>query len=344
MRVILVSPWRETDPRTVRGAPDQAFLVDAMRKRGWEVKLVRPSAMGSGLLRIALLWPEVTFNLIAIPAKSLGLGADLVICMDGKALPGAWLAALLRGAKLAKFQHGIKDFRARRNRLVANWINADVILNYLGPGLLFAVEDGSGAHDLAARLRKVVKLYPAHSGVCDSSDRNATFAFVGRLHRIKGAGRFLEMARLVKKELPDARCLVIGAGPLSDEFTRSGLCEMTGEIPHRDVAGRLQGARVLCATSPYGNFTLPVVEAMALGVVPVVFGVAATARLLRQAGVSVRPGDVRAMAREVVRLLSDDGHFREASARALERAAELPSWDARMGLTLDALEGLCSDS
>ncbi len=347
-RAFFVSCWEETDPETVRGAPDQAYLVRGMLRKGWEVVRVVPVEFRlPPFLRLAFFGLEIALNALVIPCRGFSLSRrfgrpSLVLCMDGKLAPGALVLSWLTGARLAKFQHGIKDYLVRRNRFMGFLLNPDVPLNYWLPGLLFAVEDGSGAWALGKRRKNFVRLLQARPAGASQVQRETAFIFCGRLHRIKGADRFIRVARRVKELFPSAVCLVVGGGPMSEDFTKEPWIKMLGELPHREAIQQIARSRVLSATAPYGNFTLPVLEAMSAGTVPVVFGIGWTDEMIRDAGVVVAPFDEEAMAQEVARLLSDDEFFLEKSQRATLRAGEFPDWEKRTNGVIETLEALCS--
>lgn len=350
IRIFLVSPWGESDPLEVKGAPDVAYLVQGMRGKGWDVRRVAPVEFClPPAPRLIFLSLEILLNLLVVSWMGLSLSRkfgkpSLVICLDGKLVPGAAILSSLTRSGFAKFQHGIKDYLTRKNRFLAFLLNPDVILNYRTRGRLFAIEDGSGAWELGKKKRDMIKLTQARPVRVPDVPKEKIFAFCGRLHGIKGAASFLRVARLVKERVPSAGCLVIGTGPLVREFRKEAWINLLGELPHNEAISQLSRARALCATSPYGNFTLPVLEAMSSGTVPVAFGVGWTREMIRDAGIVVPHLDEKAMAHEVARLLEDDEFFREKSRAALERAGEFPTWEQRTGEILDLLEALCSPS
>ncbi len=347
-RIFLVSPWDETDPDSVRGAPDQAYLVRGMVGKGWKVMRVAPAEFHlPPLLRLIFFGLEIVLNALVVPTRGLCLSRRfgrpwLIVCLDGKLAPGALVLSWLTGAKLLRFQHGIKDYLTRKNRLMGFLINPDVPLNYWLPGTLLGVEDGSGSWALGDKRKGFIRLAQARPGSVPDVRKERIFVFCGRLHRIKGADRFLRVARRVRELVPSAGCLVIGEGPLSDDFRRESWIELIGELPHRDAVKQIARARALCATAPYGNFTLPALEAMSAGTVPVVFGVGWTEEMIRNAGIVVPPFDEEKMAQEVARLLVDDEFFLEMSRRAKKRAGEFPTWEERTDGVIETLEALCS--
>ncbi len=335
MRVVVISPWTEDDPETVVGAPDQARLIAAMRAKNWDVILLKPKQLEDfGPLR-PLFWAlEILLNAISLPLMIRKYRPELVLSMDGKASPGAWLAAKTHKACFAAFQHGVKDFF---KGITGKLKNPDVIANSVLPAAVFWVEDGSGAWRLAKE--KDAKLMPGWDRVLQEPDnRPKSFGFVGRAHRIKGTEAFARVAELVLKELPDAKCLVFGPGHEKGVLARWS----QGSFPQREAPDHMKRLRVLCSTNPYGNFTLPVVEAMSQGVVPVVFDPGDTGQLIRDAGVLVPAGDTQAMASQVVAILKDDALFKQKSQACLARVKQIPDWNSRLKTTVDRLEGLCS--
>ncbi|MEO0248209.1 MAG: glycosyltransferase family 4 protein [candidate division WOR-3 bacterium] len=349
-RVFLVSPWDETDPDEVRGAPDQAYLVRGITGKCWKVISVAPVEFRlPPLLRLMFFGLEIGLNALVVPIRGLCLfrrfgKPSLVICLDGKLAPGALVLSFLTGVRLVRFQHGIKDYLTRKNRFMGFLLNPDVPLNYWLPGPLFAVEDGSGAWALGEKRKVFIKLTQARPEPVPDVQKERAFVFCGRLHRIKGANRFIRVARRVRELVPSAVCVVIGAGPLSDDFGKESWIEMMGDLTHHKAIQQIARARVLCATAPYGNFTLPVLEAMSAGTVPVVFGIGWTGYMIRDAGVLISPFDEEAMAQGIARLLLDEEFFLEMSRRAIDRAKEFPSWQERTDGVIETLEALCSRS
>jgi glycosyltransferase involved in cell wall biosynthesis len=97
---------------------------------------------------------------------------------------------------------------------------------------------------------------------------------VGRLERYKGQRRLIEALPIVHQHVPDARLLLVGAGPDEDALRASamrlGVAEQVQvtSLPPSDreaMARVLGGARVFALLSDYEAHPLAVMEAVALG-------------------------------------------------------------------------------
>jgi glycosyltransferase involved in cell wall biosynthesis len=143
-------------------------------------------------------------------------------------------------------------------------------------------------------------------------------AFVGRLHPIKGAGRFLEMIRALRPAFPSARFLIVGKGDLEESLRRRageiGAEEaviFAGEVGHDAVPDYLGASDILVVPSVSEAGGLSCLEGMAAGKAVVAQKVGGLAALLRDGenGLLVDPGNeesvVGAFAAAVGRLIGD---------------------------------------
>ena len=110
-----------------------------------------------------------------------------------------------------------------------------------------------------------------------------------------------------------------------------------GFVSDDDLMTLYRCARVVVAPSSYEGFGLPVLEAMQLGA-PVI---AARASSLPEAGgdaaAYVEPDDDAGLARETVRVLTDDAVYATMHAASLAQSARF-SWDETARLTLAAFD------
>jgi glycosyltransferase involved in cell wall biosynthesis len=151
--------------------------------------------------------------------------------------------------------------------------------------------------------------------------------FVGRLAPQKRLDHLVEAFRLVVDELPHARLDVHGDGAeRADLEARVAAAGLAGNVrllgftrtPQRAFAS----AAVAVMTSLYEGLPLTLTEGMAVGTPFVAYDVDyGPAEVIRDGvdGVLVPPGDVRGLAREIVRVMSDP----EYAARLRERAVEV---------------------
>jgi len=153
--------------------------------------------------------------------------------------------------------------------------------------------------------------------------------WAGRFTHVKGPDVFVEAAARIAAGLPEAGFVLAGDGELRAETERRaeelGLANRCRFPGHRDdVAGLLNACDVFVLTSRNEGQGLAVVEAMACGTPVVATDVAGVGEVLLdgRAGVLARPGDPRAVADAVTRLLRDEPRRRELERLGLERARD----------------------
>ncbi len=328
MRILILSLWPERGREGLSGAPDQALLLEAAERRGWEVVLWHRFWVPKSKLGLLALPLSFALNNLKLALKSPPK-VNCVLAMSGHLAPGAQSLARKLGVSLIVKQHGLREFLQggflNRLRCYDSWL----ALRARAKKIL--VEDGSGA----SLLKPDLLVLPARRGVYYDMPREAAACFVGRLNKVKGAHLLLKMARLVDPR----RVWVLGRGPLEPRLREAGF-RILGSLNWEEVPAVLARCRAVLGLNPYGNLTLPVVEGAEQGAVPVVLDRGTTARFLR--GGAVLAEDWPEVARWVNRLLEDEGLWQELSARAKAKALEFPTWEERLGEELDFIERVCS--
>ncbi|MDQ4132699.1 MAG: glycosyltransferase family 4 protein [Actinomycetota bacterium] len=165
--------------------------------------------------------------------------------------------------------------------------------------------------------------YPAGSVTCippgwegdplptKAADRAPTVVCVAKLRPEKGHDVLLAAFPLVRRQVPDARLVLVGDGDIRPELEAqvegrglNGAVEFTGAVP--DIWPYLADADVFALASVTEAFGMAIVEAMAAGL-PVVAPALGGIPELVTPGVSGElfpPGDHEALARHVVELLT----------------------------------------
>jgi glycosyltransferase involved in cell wall biosynthesis len=159
------------------------------------------------------------------------------------------------------------------------------------------------------------------------------FGIFGTLMEWKGHHVFLRAARLVLDEVPEARVLVIGEAPEGGQAYREELLRLVQELGiaervvfagfREDVPELMQLLRVVVHASvtpePFGRV---IAEAMAMGKPVVATNAGGPLEIIEDGanGYLVPAGEPEAMARPIVRLLTDVGHAARIGHRARETA------------------------
>jgi len=157
----------------------------------------------------------------------------------------------------------------------------------------------------------------------DDSPPAPHFVFWGRLQPQKDLPRALDLFAAIHRQRPEARFSVFGPdrgeGPrLRARIAGLGLgdaVEIAGPLDHDALFARARGASFYLQTSREEGMAMSVIEAMALGLVPVVTPVGEIAHYARDGENALHVIDDTQAAARVLALLDDPARFR-AMARA----------------------------
>lgn len=174
-------------------------------------------------------------------------------------------------------------------------------------------------------------------------DGKLNVLFVGRLEKRKGLAYLLRAWRLVRRELPDCRLIVVGDGRPLHGYRRfavkHGMDEVlfTGYVSADDLLRYYHSCDVFCAPSTgQESFGIVLLEAMAAGkpiVASAIPGYQEVVRHGREA-LLVPPRDEQALAVSLVRLLANAPLRQALGAAGRQRAAEF-AWERVAAAVLD---------
>jgi glycosyltransferase involved in cell wall biosynthesis len=138
--------------------------------------------------------------------------------------------------------------------------------------------------------------------------------FVGRLTSVKNPALFVQAARRVLEEVPEAHFCVVGDGELRQDVERQVAALGIAERVHlagwqRDMQAVYAALDVLVLTSLNEGTPVTAIEALAAGVPVVATDVGGVADIVRdkETGLLVPPDDAGALVRSVSALLLDTG-------------------------------------
>jgi glycosyltransferase involved in cell wall biosynthesis len=166
--------------------------------------------------------------------------------------------------------------------------------------------------------------------------------FVGRLTRNKRPDHAIEAFRRVRAELPDARLDIVGRGALAADL-QADLPEgavLHGFVPRDELYRLMARAHCMLVPSVREGFGLVVAEANSVGTPAVGYDVPGLRDSITHGctGVLVPEGDVDAMARAALSILTD-ARQRERFSTAARSAVRSLSWDTTADRFMEALEG-----
>src|SRR6185437_14061029 len=161
-----------------------------------------------------------------------------------------------------------------------------------------------------------------------------TVLFFGRVVTYKGIGVLLAAMNIVQQARPSAKLIIAGRG---DDITRyfpaglrtSGLEVIDRFIPHSEVVALFRRACIVVL--PYLEASQSGVAnlAMGLGTPVIASAIGGLAELICDGkdGMLVEPGDPKALAQAILRLMQDDALRNSLASAALTRCSRDLSWE-----------------
>ena len=206
--------------------------------------------------------------------------------------------------------------------------------------------------DLARKNGLKARLEVVHNGcppapVVESAIRpgGLVVGAVSTLRRAKRIDVLLDAMRLVLQEVPEARLVVAGEGPLRDELHRQAR-DLGLDVEWHDPfvpppAQFLNGLDVYVLSSNWEAFPIGPLEAMACGVPQVVSAVGGTGEsVVPETGIRVPPREPEALAAAIVELLRDPERRARMSAASKARHAERFTVDRQVAGTAAVYDSL----
>ena len=160
--------------------------------------------------------------------------------------------------------------------------------------------------------------------------------YLGRLHATKGVNDLADIWRFVTDVKKSAKLAVIGSDPtgsmlrkLQEKFRQydlKGNVDFLGLVPRKSLFSVLKTCKIFLFPSYEEGWGIAVCEAMAAGLVPVVYDLPPYREFFQGGVVTVPIGDRRALANAVIELLSDEEKRIELKQKAVLCASQY-SWD-----------------
>jgi glycosyltransferase involved in cell wall biosynthesis len=167
--------------------------------------------------------------------------------------------------------------------------------------------------------------------------------YVGSLEPRKNLTRLLSAWSLCVDHISSSVWLVIsGVNGANQVFKRlpqmpgPPRVHFTGFIPEKELPTLYKGALTFVYPSVYEGFGLPALEAMALGVPPIVGDTTSLPELVRDAGFCVDPYNVDAIADAIMKMVNDVDQRMELSQRSIQQS-RLFDWRKTAQATWDVL-------
>jgi glycosyltransferase involved in cell wall biosynthesis len=150
--------------------------------------------------------------------------------------------------------------------------------------------------------------------------------FLGRLGREKRVDRFVDIVHMVHKRGFSLTAAVVGSGPeekkMLDKIRNLGLLDSIKYVGWtNNVADYLGRSRIFLLTSDSDQLPSTLIEAMAMGVVPIASNVGNVSDVVgNETGFLIDRNDTNSFADSVIALLTDNEIYSKMSHRAQEKA------------------------
>jgi glycosyltransferase involved in cell wall biosynthesis len=142
-----------------------------------------------------------------------------------------------------------------------------------------------------------------------------TICYVGRLTETKKVDILIRAIQLIKNQIPDIQCKIIGKGPrqsflkrLARDLKLSRNVEFLGFIENnKDVMKVIKSSHVLCLPSILEGFGMVIVEAMALGIPYVCADIPPLVETTRNGngGLLFIPGNPTDLSKKIIQLINN---------------------------------------
>jgi glycosyltransferase involved in cell wall biosynthesis len=296
--------------------PDLGAFVQgverALAERGHEIERVVTAGRGGGKRRHLRLAREV---------RRAAQQFEPDVVYSHFLVPTGLSAALFGGAPLVATAHG-RDVRnigaypgiAAATRFVARRAASLIaVSDYLRRELEAKIPEARGKTEVVD-CGVDLTLFTGSDPV-DSPANGPVFVCVGSLIERKNVVRLADAF----EQVGSGRLVFVGDGPLRGELEGRANVELTGRVPHEEVAGYLAEATVLCQPSLIEPFGQALLEGMASGRSVVATRVGGPPEFVPpEAGVLVDPLDTAALAEAMQRAASFPSPNPAARAAAAE--------------------------
>ena len=356
LRICLVGPL----PPPAGGMANQTWqLSELLADEGAVVEVVqvnppyRPAWAGriKGVRAVFRLLPYL-FNLW----RSVGR-ADLVHLMANSgwswhlfAAPAVWIAALRRKPALVNYRGGEADAFLNRAGAIVRWTMRRSAALLLPSGFLLEV---FARHGMTGRIvPNIIDLSRFQPAESRQSDPDAPVIMVARnLEPIYGIDVALRAFAQIREQLPNARLMVAGSGPLREALEAQAHalgCErsvaFTGRLDRDQMAALYRSADLSLNPSHVDNMPNSVLESLACGVPVVSTAVGGVPFILEheRTGWLVPAEDPDAMARAALTILTQPGlaqQLRSAGLQAVQRYTWAVVRSDLIGAYHDAMQG-----
>lgn len=159
----------------------------------------------------------------------------------------------------------------------------------------------------------------------DGKDRDIDLIFVGRLHRVKQVGQFIDIVDRIRLSMWSVKAVIVGDGKLREKLENyASSLEVQNHIDfvgkRKDVEAYLSRSKLFVLTSISEGLSIAMMEAMIYGAVPVVADVGELGDLVSNGvnGYLIEPNNIAMYVSRMLFLLKNEDIRHRYSQRAVE--------------------------
>lgn len=184
---------------------------------------------------------------------------------------------------------------------VSEYTKKRLLLNKISPNKIFTIPNG-------INLNHFYKIKA-------DKEKQPTITFVGRLIKTKRVDILLKALSIVKKDIPNIKCNIIGNGKEYNLLKKIVLdlnlennVFFLGQIKkHDDVLKIIKKSHIFCSPSILEGFGIVLLEAMAFGLPIISTNVGGIPDIVKKRnGILINPGDIKALAKAINTIRNSD--------------------------------------
>ena len=365
--VLILSPWSNEWNENVPN-PTNRIIFKHLIEQGFELDVIQPgpcSGIPSSRLRchslgmsphlkpgrVSHLWSFFSYGLrfYRLGLKLLKTKKiDIVYGFSGKtAIPTFLLSRRFKIPSVIKL-FGILYFSRGNKNLRDALLNLEHYLGYRVPvDLLMVINDGTGGDKVAARMGIgnrfvfVPNPRPQWNPVENAKEalgipkNRKVVLYVSRLDILKGVEILPDIMHILRGEIPEILFLIVGEGPMErhllrriDELNLSDFVRYAGYVRHSELQLYYSASDLFLGIAEYSNATLPVIEALSMGVPVVAFDTGHTREVIPDgSGIVYVPfKNINVLVEKIVDILINPEERQRLSLAALEFSRTIPTW------------------
>jgi len=373
MKIALISPYDFAYPGGV--SYHVSSLEQHFTRMGHQVKVIAPSSkaingLGDRFIRMGRPWPIPTSGSVSRITISQTLFRAIKSVLDKEEFDIIHLheplmpmlcihvLRLSQTANVGTFhayngKPGYELGKPVTTMMLRRWFaKLDGKIAVSKPAMEFVNEYFPGQYSIIPNGIDLEHFSPDVPPIDEFCDGKANILFVGRLEKRKGLNYLLEAYRIIKREIPNSRLIIVGPGTRKRHKYEEWVLDknlkdvvFVGHASYDDLPRYYKTANIFCAPATgWESFGFVLLEAMAMGKPIVASNIEGYASVVTDGveGRLVPPRDKGRLAQAIIALIADESLRQQMGARGRLRAQDY-SWERVAQRVLEYYSGVLSE-